>query len=574
MRIISVLAICAPLLAPLCQPELLNPDEGRYVEIGREMAATGDWLVPRLNGVPHWAKPPLTYWAIAASLAAFGAHEWAARVPSAAAAVLALAGTWFLARRMGGERVALVSVVLLATMLEFHVLGRGVTADMMQTAFITWAAALAWNARTERADPDSAKARPAILKRLAPFACLGLAFLAKGPVGLGVFFSGLIVFLVLRPRVSLLSWRELAPGLLLCLAIGLPWFIVVSRLHPDLASFYLGGEVRDRVLTTHGRGQAFWFYPAILLVGTLPWTPALVAALAGLAGGLWKGGPPGAGTGDDRKFLLAWIAGPFLLFSLSGSKLAPYLLPLMPMCAIATARWFSALPEARGAARGWTATLALIPGVIAVAASVLAIRREGDRPAWIALAAAVAAGSLAIAGACRFRRGLEPATAIFGVALLMIGWEWTAAAIAGLGLETRTHAGHSWVRAALANEEVRGMPIGSFLRPQDESAPAAPPTFVRYRLKANSLGFYALGLRPEYVPVYGAPEDWEIQSDQDAAHTATLEELAALLDSPGRVHVIARVSARPEIEAAAGRPLRPVASRGKGDQAVVLLASR
>ncbi len=67
----------------LAGPRLVNPDEGRYTEVAREMAAGGDWLVPRLNGAPHWAKPPLTYWLTAGSLRLFGATEWAARLPSA-----------------------------------------------------------------------------------------------------------------------------------------------------------------------------------------------------------------------------------------------------------------------------------------------------------------------------------------------------------------------------------------------------------------------------------------------------------------------------------------------------------
>src|SRR5947209_4461359 len=90
MRAVAAHAIWAPLLAPLGSPGLLNPNEGRYTEIGREMAATGDWIVPRLHGIPHWAKPPLSYWAIGASLRAFGTTERAARLPSAIAATLAL----------------------------------------------------------------------------------------------------------------------------------------------------------------------------------------------------------------------------------------------------------------------------------------------------------------------------------------------------------------------------------------------------------------------------------------------------------------------------------------------------
>src|SRR2546426_437868 len=66
---------------------LNEPDEGRYSEVSREMVASGDWLVPRFNGVEHLSKPPVTYWLVAASLKTFGVNEWAARLPAALAAL-------------------------------------------------------------------------------------------------------------------------------------------------------------------------------------------------------------------------------------------------------------------------------------------------------------------------------------------------------------------------------------------------------------------------------------------------------------------------------------------------------
>src|SRR5262245_50108885 len=61
---------------------LAEPDETRYAEIPREMLAAGDLVVPRLNGVPYFEKPPLLYWLNAASLCVFGETPWAARLPT------------------------------------------------------------------------------------------------------------------------------------------------------------------------------------------------------------------------------------------------------------------------------------------------------------------------------------------------------------------------------------------------------------------------------------------------------------------------------------------------------------
>ena len=69
---------------------LLHPDEGRYAEIAREMAATGDWVTPRLNGLKYFEKPPFQYWVTAAAYRAFGVHEWTARLWPALAGLLAV----------------------------------------------------------------------------------------------------------------------------------------------------------------------------------------------------------------------------------------------------------------------------------------------------------------------------------------------------------------------------------------------------------------------------------------------------------------------------------------------------
>src|SRR5688572_5157237 len=107
--------------------------------MGREMAVSGDWLVPRLNGVPHYAKPPWIYWCIAASLKIFGFNEWAARLPSAFAAIVTAITVYALGRRMGGVGAGLISALILCSSLLFFVASRLITPDMMLTAFITLA---------------------------------------------------------------------------------------------------------------------------------------------------------------------------------------------------------------------------------------------------------------------------------------------------------------------------------------------------------------------------------------------------------------------------------------------------
>jgi 4-amino-4-deoxy-L-arabinose transferase-like glycosyltransferase len=106
---------------------LNEPDEGRYAEIAREMAATGEWLVPHLNGFERFQKPPLLYWLTAASIHFLGANEWAARLPSALAALGVVLLTYSIARRIFDPAAAVTAVLVLVSSIEFFALARLLT---------------------------------------------------------------------------------------------------------------------------------------------------------------------------------------------------------------------------------------------------------------------------------------------------------------------------------------------------------------------------------------------------------------------------------------------------------------
>src|SRR5512142_726921 len=115
-RVAAVAAAVAVLyLALLPTAPLMEPDEGRYAEIPREMLATGDFVTPRLNGALYFEKPPLYYWAVAASEKVLGHREVAARVPNKIASAAMVLLAYFFARKRWGERVALLSALLLST---------------------------------------------------------------------------------------------------------------------------------------------------------------------------------------------------------------------------------------------------------------------------------------------------------------------------------------------------------------------------------------------------------------------------------------------------------------------------
>src|SRR5262245_42723210 len=143
---------------------LFESTETRYAEIAREMLSSGDWLIPRLNGIQHFHKPPLAYWAAASGMSVFGVNAWGARIPVALATLIGLA---CVARLVAGRFATLGAspgrvVWVTGSALLFALLGRSLASD----PFLTTAVLLYW--------------------ALAPspwaLAALGLGFFAKGPV--------------------------------------------------------------------------------------------------------------------------------------------------------------------------------------------------------------------------------------------------------------------------------------------------------------------------------------------------------------------------------------------------------
>ena len=113
---VAIIAVCLSLLL-LGHRGTWDPDEGRYTNVGLNMLDSGDWLNPRRNEeVGHWTKPPMTYWAIASSVAVFGVNTWAARLPAALSYLLCVWLVWRMARRLspGSEATAALAY---ATML-------------------------------------------------------------------------------------------------------------------------------------------------------------------------------------------------------------------------------------------------------------------------------------------------------------------------------------------------------------------------------------------------------------------------------------------------------------------------
>jgi 4-amino-4-deoxy-L-arabinose transferase-like glycosyltransferase len=322
--------------------KLVKPDEGRYAEIAREMAASGDWVTPRLNGIKYLEKPPLQYWATAAAFKAFGEREWAARLWTGVAGFCGVLIAFFAGRRLYGGTAGLLAGAVLGTSLMYFVMGHLNTLDMGLALFLE--AALAAFLFAQAAPPASIAERRWML---AAWAALALATLSKGIVALALPFLTLAAYGLVQRDASPWKRMHLAAGVPLFLAIAAPWFVAVSLANPEFPRFFFVHEHLERFLTTeHRRTQPVWYFAPILLAGLLPWT---TVALQGILES-WRrpglGPPKGPGPGPLHagRFLALWTLVVFGFFTLSGSKLPSYVLPVFPALAIVAGDALARMP--------------------------------------------------------------------------------------------------------------------------------------------------------------------------------------------------------------------------------------
>ena len=311
---------------------LWSPDEGRYSEIPREMVASGDYITPRLNGVKYFEKPPLFYWLQSVSIRLFGVNEWSLRFWTAAFAYLGCLAVYGSGRSLFGRRAGLISAAVLATSLLYYTMGRIITLDMAVSVLLGCALlAFLWATR----QPMGAPRR---LGMWVFFVFAALATLTKGLIGIVIPALVIGVWMLVLGEWRILKTMYLPSGIALFILVVLPWHILVSRTNPEFLNFYIVHEHFQRYLTKrHGPLHQGWIFIPVLLVGMFPWTVFLVQAIRHNLSLSWRQ----RRQHREALFLILWAGLVFVFFSLSSSKLIPYILPIFPPLAILIGRYFS-----------------------------------------------------------------------------------------------------------------------------------------------------------------------------------------------------------------------------------------
>lgn len=319
--------------------DLVGPDEGRYAELARGMLESGDWIVPRLNGILYFEKPPLQYWATALSFAAFGYSDWAARLWPALTGAAAVFALWWTTRASlaatVSREVALCSALLLGGCFWWLGNGHFISLDMGLSCFMTLALLSFWYAQR-----DAATARQAMWGMVACWAAMALALLSKGLIGLVLPGAVLFLYMLVQRDLGRLFKLHWLPGLAVFALIGVPWFVVISMREPTFAHFFFIHEHVERFLSPgHARTGAWYYFIVVLAIGLIPWTSLL-------PGALWRGWQREPGTFQINRLLVLWFGFIFFFFSYSSSKLPSYILPIFPAAAILIARDVMRMPLA------------------------------------------------------------------------------------------------------------------------------------------------------------------------------------------------------------------------------------
>lgn len=305
------------LLLSVWQLSLIESTEARYGEIAREMLASGNFLEPRFNGVYHFHKPPLPYWAMAAGMALFGVNDFGVRFFGVVAAVIAL---YFFHRTAQvlceDRRQAFSAVLVLASSFMFMAISRLVSTDIYLTCCVMGAHFFLFSqVYGERSRRNA----------LGYGLMLGLGFMVKGPVVfLFTLLPQLAAKLVDQRHRRLFTGGDVLVGAGCFLAVATPWYICVISKHPDLFSYFTMTQTVDRVATERfKRVEPFWFFP-VLFAGTfLPYTFSLLRGLC-----RYREWTP------RFRALLLYLLLPMVVFCISKSKLPPYIVPFYGTAAV------------------------------------------------------------------------------------------------------------------------------------------------------------------------------------------------------------------------------------------------
>ena len=365
MRLSAAAAVLCTLWLGLGSARLWDRDEPRNARCAVEMLERGDWAVPTFNGELRTHKPILLYWMQMTAYSAFGVSEFSARLPSALCGSATVLAVWWLTRRVAGELYAAWAAVCLCSCAMFAVASRAATPDAPLIACASWGIVLLAADRLSRSNSqnDGPQMYAPVRRwyRFGGYAALGLAVLAKGPVGLVIPLAIVLAWSWLQevcqtpPRtrrpVELLKYAVghawsvcrgagLPVGIAIVAAVAVPWYVWVG-VRTDgrwLYGFFIEHNVNRAVSAMEGHSGGLWYYPLTILLGTFPWSLMLLPTVWWARKNIFDT----SAAGPLVRLGCVWVAVTIAAFSCAGTKLPSYITPCYPGAAMLFAGFFAA----------------------------------------------------------------------------------------------------------------------------------------------------------------------------------------------------------------------------------------
>ncbi|HKW86042.1 MAG TPA: glycosyltransferase family 39 protein [Nitrospiraceae bacterium] len=508
---------------------LTDRDEGSNAEAAREMVETGNWISPTLNYEPRFAKPAFVYWLMSGAYRLFGPSEFAARLPSAVFGLALILLQYLFLTHLRGTVVGLLGGLMLLLNVEIVAIGRMALTDSVLIFFTTLSLFCFWLGL-------HGEGRQRHFFWLFYFG-MAVATLTKGPVGVLVPLLAVVPYLTIAKRWGQL-WQKGFPliGSLLFLLLALPWYITMLAIHGSRYTASAQADTVGRFLNViGGHGFSVFFYVPVLLFGFFPWSGFLPVAMYE-AFKNWRmkrlASSPG---GLEREFELElfaalWVAGVFLFFSLSATRLPHYIGPLYPAAAILTASyWHRCLADPH--TPGLRASLRTIMGLGYLLAFALAAL-----PSLYSMFVKQIAKEFPVA--LQIDPGLSPyAAALIVVVGVTLVWYF--------GLSEQRRAGAFWVAGAVICL-VQLIAI-QFALPRFNTYFVAPPQELAYTAGLN------LGSGDRLI-LYGSPRPSLIfyaQRKIIVIPPGQEEALRSYLSMPGRTMILLQARLRSNLPAEA-----------------------
>lgn len=347
--ILILLATLVTYGSMLGSSSLWDIDEAIYADISRNMAQSGDWVLPVFNGQPRFDKPPLLFWIGAAAISLLGETELAVRLGSLAFALLGVVLVHSFALRDYSPRAADFAALILASNLGWFIEGRMGLLDTALSFFIGWA--LYQLPAIQRGHPSG---------YLWMGVALALGVLTKGPVALVLVGGTLLLTVGPRRLWSYMVSPWTLTGGALFVAVALPWhWAIYQRAGQAWIADYFGYHMLTRFTRPiEDHGFPWYFYLIVLAVGFLPWSGFCAVALMQWVKEFLRG----RRLSEPARLYVAWFAAVFLFFSASSTKLPGYILPAFLPLAVLLGAWCDGALRREGAYRVFDWGLALSAG--------------------------------------------------------------------------------------------------------------------------------------------------------------------------------------------------------------------